>query len=347
MRIASVASRLPSRKVSNQDILQLVEQHSRDNFEGDLAATLADVNFFLAYSGSANRHWLQQGERPLDLIEAAVGDTLQAAAMSKTDIDLIIYTGISRGFIEPANAYHIARALDFGHVECFDVVDACMSWVRSVHLAEHLLQAGRYRSVLIVSAEFNINGSDAVFPSVFKLRHPDALAWSFPAFTLGEAAAAMILCADNRPPWEFHFASRPDLSTLCNIPLSCYEGYCRPSDQIAKNGVSHFTSFGFELHEHARSEAAAVFRKLNTPTSQLVSVFTHASSKRDWDLMAEQVGIRERLWSIYPQTGNLGSASVPVAMSSAIEARALTRGNSFAVWVGSAGMSFGALACEY
>jgi 3-oxoacyl-[acyl-carrier-protein] synthase III len=328
-------------------VLEIIEEESKDMFSGDLPDTLREIGFFLAYSGSAKRHWLREGEQPLDFIREAVEQSLAAAGISKGAVDLIIYTGIARGFMEPANAYHIARALGFKKAECFDVVDACMSWMRSIHLCEALFHRERYNNVLIINAEFNMTGGDAVLPRVFQLKNREELGWTFPAFTLGEAATATLLCAEVGHPWEFHFASRPDLAELCNIPLKHYKGYCEPSDKIARNGENHFTSFGFELHRHARTEASAIFRQLACPHSELTSVFTHASSKRDWDLMARDIGVHEKVRHVYPETGNLGSASVPTAIAAATQSNALARGQKFAAWVGSAGMSFGVFAAEY
>jgi 3-oxoacyl-[acyl-carrier-protein] synthase III len=347
VRIAAIAASLPSKIVSNGDVLDIIEQESRRTFAGDLPDALREIGFFLAYSGSAKRHWLSEDERPLDLIQKAVEQSVEAAGISKDAIDLIIYTGIARGFMEPANAYHIARALGFKHVECFDVVDACMSWMRSVYLCDALFHRGGYNNALIINAEFNMGGSDAVLPRVFQLKNREAIGWSFPAYTLGEAATATLLCAEAGYPWEFHFASRPDLAELCNIPLKHYQGYCDPSDKVARNGENHFTSFGFELHRHARTEATAIFRELACPHSELASVFTHASSKRDWDLMARDIGIHEKVRHVYPETGNLGSASVPTAIAAAAQSNVLARGEKFAAWVGSAGMSFGVFVAEY
>ncbi|GAB3109814.1 hypothetical protein GCM10027160_09310 [Streptomyces calidiresistens] len=55
MRLAAVAAALPSRRVSNADILEMVREHSAAVIEGDLDEAVKKVRFWLAYCGSENR----------------------------------------------------------------------------------------------------------------------------------------------------------------------------------------------------------------------------------------------------------------------------------------------------
>jgi 3-oxoacyl-[acyl-carrier-protein] synthase III len=347
MKMASVKAALPSRKVSNDDIVALIEQHSRSTFSGNLGDALHKIRFYLGYAGSDVRHWLGETETPLQLLRRATDEALEEAGLRKDDVDLLIYTGIGRGFIEPGGAYHTAAALDIKRAHCFDVLDACMSWTRALHVVSSFFQAKTYKTALLVNAEFNMCDGGAVYPAVFKLPDLASIEWSFPAYTLGEAASAAVLTADSDDRWSFAFSSRPDLADLCNVPLPGYQGYCRPSDRVARNGVGRFTSFGFDLHLQGNPEAIDVFRRLDVPTREIEAVFTHASSKREWDNMAESVGIRDRLWHTYPYSGNVVSASIPVGIASAVAAGRVKRGDRVAGWVGSAGMSFGAFSFVY
>jgi hypothetical protein len=43
--------------------------------------------------------------------------------MAPEDIDLLIYCGVGRGFLEPANAYFYAKARDMRTTNCFDITD--------------------------------------------------------------------------------------------------------------------------------------------------------------------------------------------------------------------------------
>ena len=45
--------------------------------------------------------------------------------------------------------------LGLGRATCFDVLDACASWIRSLQLAKALITAGTYRTVMILNCELN------------------------------------------------------------------------------------------------------------------------------------------------------------------------------------------------
>lgn len=347
MKIEAIKAALPTKKLTNEDILALIEEYSTPIFAGDLKAALNKINFFLRYSGSDIRCWLDEDEKPIGLVTHAFQEAITEADCDKKDIDLLVYTGIGRGFIEPAAAYHIAASLGLQHAECFDILDACMSWTRVLNIVYTLLKSGRYKRALIVNAECNMRFGGPVFPSVFQLPNVEAIEWSFPAYTLGEAATATIVSYDPDREWEFYFKSRPDLADLCNVPLDGYEGYCKPSERIGLNGVNKFTSFGVELHANAYQEIIDIFKCLKAPTNEVRAVFPHASSKREWDKVAKAINIKHLMWHIYPTYGNLVSASIPTGIATAIASEKIKRGDRLVGWVGSAGMSFAAYSFIY
>jgi 3-oxoacyl-[acyl-carrier-protein] synthase III len=349
MKLDAVKVALPAHKLMNQDVVSLIEQHSQESYEGDLDKALQHILFYLNYSGAQYRNWLAETEKPIDLVTKAINEALQEANCSKNDIDLLIYTGIDRGFIEPGGSYLVAQALGMNRVQCFDILDACMSWTRALYLANNLLQTQSYKRIMIINAEFNMRSGAAVYPGIYQLQNFDQIAWSFPGYTLGEAATATIVSADPDRSWEFHFSSRPDLADLCTVPLIGFQGYCHPTPKTGRNGADRFTSYGNDLHLQGTDDAVAVFQKLSVSLAEIRAIFPHASSKKAWEEIAGSAtpNVAPLLWHIYPYCGNLVSASVPAGIALAINEQHLNRGDRFVGWVGSAGMSFCAYSSIY
>lgn len=354
MKLEAVQLSLPSKVVSNSDILTLIKKHAFNNFEGSLEDAIKEIDFYLKYSGSQTRYWLGENETPISLLRDAGIRAMRQAEVSAKDIDLLIYVGIGRGFIEPGGAYHASNALDLGDIECFDIIDACMSWTRAMHISQALISAGTYKRIMVVNAEFNMLEGGAIYPDVFKLKNKESVEWTFPSFTLGEAASATIVCADDlhgqeNSPWTFEFESRPDLADLCNIPIHAFEGYSLSSERIGKNGCGRFTSYGAKLVELGRPHILEVMQRLGrqVPLHEAKALFTHASSKRDWQNFAIDVGLRDLLHTIYPKTGNIVSASIPGAIALAVKEFRIERGDRILGWVGSAGMSYAAFSFIY
>ncbi len=201
MHLDSVQVAFPSRVVSNAQIIEHVRRHSRESFEGDLEDTLARIDKLLVVSGAQRRRWLADGETPIALIESAVTRALADAGVDKRDVDLVIYVGVGKGFLEPGQSYLVAHALGMDRAECFDVLDACMSWTRAMHIADGFLQMRRYRRILIVNGEINTFEGGPLFPCNYRLQHREQLAWTFASYTIGAAATATLVSADHDSPW--------------------------------------------------------------------------------------------------------------------------------------------------
>ncbi|REG50531.1 3-oxoacyl-[acyl-carrier-protein] synthase III [Paraburkholderia sp. BL6669N2] len=338
MLIKDVAVSLPSRIVTNEEVIDMIRFHSRD-YEGDIDRGMRTIKTLLDRSGLVNRRWCESHESPIDHVAMATRKALSETYLKPEHIELFIYVGIGRGFLEPGNSHMMASTLGFVNAECFDVVDACMSWTRAMAIIDSLFKSGQYRSAMIVNAEFNMLAGGPLYPGNFALKSQAQIEYTLPSFTIGEAATATLLVAKEPDNFTFAFRAKPAVSDLCTIPIPGYEGYCHPTERIGKNGDMRFTSFGHELHKNS-DELSAVLTKLPVPKKDIDIVFTHASSKAAWQGYGAKVGIDDKMYHIYPETGNLVSASIPAAISLAKDGGRLKRGDRVLCWVGSAGMSF-------
>lgn len=345
MIIRSIAYSLPERVVTNEETVDTIKRHTV-NFSGSLDKGLKTILKLLNVSGLREKRWCSERDKPIDHMAEVVRRVLDASHLKARDVDLLIYVGIGRGFLEPGNSHLLAAALGFKNAECFDVVDACQSYIRGLRIADSLFKAGSTRIALVVNAEFNMLPGGGAYPDNFRLESLRQLSYTFPSYTIGEAATATLLTADEPDNFEFHFISRPDLAELCTIPLPNFDRFCTRTDKIGRNGVGRFASYGAELHEHAMSECVAVLNR-HSGKDKAATIFVHASSKREWDKFGQRAGVSERIHHVYPFTGNIVSASVPVAMADAIQKNKVKKGDYLLFWVGSAGMSFSSTGFTY
>src|SRR5687768_4407403 len=105
MRLTGIKAIIPSRTIDNEMIKSMVSDQSSEILKNQLRATLSRIDFYLNYSDSDKRQWLADDEMPFDLLERAIEGALSQASVKRSDVDLIIYTGVDRGFLEPAMAY--------------------------------------------------------------------------------------------------------------------------------------------------------------------------------------------------------------------------------------------------
>jgi 3-oxoacyl-[acyl-carrier-protein] synthase III len=340
MKIAGIKAAIPSRTIDNETIKSMVADLSGDVLKHQLRAALNRIDFYLTYSASDRRQWLADNETPFGLLEQAVEGALAHASVKKSEVQLIIYTGVDRGFLEPAMAYMVGSAFGMRQAHCFDIVDACMSWTRAAYISSNLLAAGQYENALIVNCECNMRNGGRLNPGCFRLTSPEEVEWNFPAYTVGEAATATFFVQDKTRPWEFHFWSGADHSDLCSLPLDGFDQYCRPGPRIGRNGPNQLTSYGSDLFRAGKGPGVEVFSRLSTPRDEIKAIFPHTASKRLWWDMGSEIGVADKIHFVYPHYGNLVSASVPAAIAEAWGEGTIDESDTVAGWVGSAGISF-------
>ena len=105
MRIAGIAASLPSKRITNDWIIEQIVTKSTKHLSKlklKLVETLLKQAFLK--SGTHTRHVRDKGERALELTLKAGREALDKAGMQPNDIDLLIYTGVGRGWLEPAMA---------------------------------------------------------------------------------------------------------------------------------------------------------------------------------------------------------------------------------------------------
>lgn len=340
MHIEQVAVTFPSRIVTNKDVLEEIAAASRDT--PNIRRILGKIRGGLAYTGAVRRRWCAPGESSLDLTLCACRKAMAGLIGEDRKIDLIIYAGVYSELTEPASANLVAHELGLDRAECFDLKEACDGWMKAVKIAYLGIQAGMYRRVMVVNAEFSLTRGFAINPRLFKLTSIEELEYRFPAYTIGEAATATILGPSRGVGgvWAFSNQTRSDLYDLCTVTPAWYGMHPLRSARVGKDGAGCFTSYGSDLYRHGFPLSIDTWEKSGIKAGAVDAFFTHSSSKHDWMQVAEKLLLKHVFNDIYAEYGNVVSAAIPAATALAIERGALKRGDRVAALVASAGMSF-------
>src|SRR5208337_590779 len=346
MKIDSIGVRIPTRVVTNDDVLDLLAQHSPEASVLLVKTYQRIVRGLFSAAGSQTRHIRdeEKGEKASTFIIGAISDALEKASMKPEDIDLLIYCGVGKGFLEPANAYFYAQKLGM-HASCFDIVDACMSWIRALEISYEFFKSGRYKHIMIANGEFNIYHG---FPDNLKIRDLRQVEYTFPTYTIGEAASATILSPSDQE-WKFAYKSVPALADLCTIPLGGWDNFVEPSKRLGRNGLYNFVSYGRELFDAARKYLAPLVKELVKDLNYPDIYFPHAASDNAYLAASKDHSLpTEKMFAeVFPNYGNLVSASIPVGMDMALKSGRLQRGSKVVFCPASAGMVYGAVQFVY
>lgn len=344
MKILGIARAIPGHEVSNEHLVERIMGHTtnaipasdRPRFARELA-----VRFRSA--GAVTRFHRAAGEYAVTLGLEAGRRALDRAGLGPLDIDLLIYVGVGRGFLEPATANIFQHKLGLTRATCFDILDACASWMRALDVAHHMLERGACRHVMILNCEFNFEEFIRWdFRSLGDLQH----LWG--GFTVGEAATATILGSGGE---DYHatFVTSGEHHGLCQIPLEHAPQFMNGTRPRCDALPLHFFVYAAELHQHAIRQLDRQF--WSDPML----------SKSRWDLIvghstsvpAARSVVRklrldpERVVETFSRFGNTVSASIPLGLSLALERGRLERGQQVLLITASAGLTTGFVSFRY
>lgn len=338
MRIDSVGHAVPETVITNEQAFEMFALQNREHYTAEEWSGIErHLRLVVKAAGTQRRHVALNGETAIDVVRKATTNALEAAGKTADEIDLIVYSSIARGWLEPCMAIAIQKEIGATNATCFDVLDACASWLRASHVVHGMLRSGAYKNALLVSLECGM------FDYVrFDLPDADAARRYAAALTLGEAATATVFSNDDNDDFYFLFKTFTDDYELCLLPLDNAHMYA-PSLRDTSLSVRKFTADTKNIVSRTVGHIVDTFKSTEQLHGGAYDIcFSHAASMMAGHLVANELNLPDTAY--YPtheDYGNTASASVPLAMSLAIERGQVARGDKVLMIVGSAGITVG------
>ncbi len=337
MKIASVKHAIPTEMITNDWVLERFRWHNRLRFtEQQLELLETQIRYWLEVAGTQVRYRVSRSERAIDFALQAGERALQSAGVAPADVDFVIYNGVARGWLEPATACVLQAELGLVNATSFDIVDACASWLRSLHIAQSYIDRGTYRCGLIVNCECG-----SITYRDWELAEPAELEYRFANWTIGEAATAAIV-TDEASVDDFYFTFKTfaEHFQLSMFPLPNVAQFAKAPDE--RFPALRFSSLSRELFSATIARIVQTFEADPRLRQSYDIYFGHAASEKASRSVANKLGIPyERCFSTYPRYGNTVSASVPLGLSLALDEGRLKRGDRVLIVVGAAGITIG------
>ncbi len=346
-RISGIGAYKPTRVVTNDDVLAMLKRFSEPYLnEESLTAMLADAREKLERAGNQVRNWCRPDEYCADIAYEASRVALADAGLDAEELDMIIFTGMSKAFVEPATGHVLRAKLKALNANVIDTQDACTSFMKSIELANGLIQSGRYNRILIAAGERSFDWAD------FTCKTVDELKWKFGSLTIGDAAGAMVLEATTEP--EYIDETR-HMRFFYHLADGAY-GTCTI-------GLNHITGERYKLFSHSK-------RLISTGYEMTSSVLKDVFSQDEWKdfhcdvLFYHDVGkvvegliykiieenhipVPEQRNSFFSDYGNVGSVSLPLSMWRVKTNGGLKRGDRCMYICPAAGVQCGVMMYTY
>lgn len=312
-RIASTGIYLPEERISTRELMQAFDSESRFGISDD---------WLQRVTGIKEKRITPAGVLPSDMAVTAAHEAMERAGVTPREIDAIIYTGLSRDYLEPATAHIVQAKLGATRATVFDVSNACHGFMNGLHIMDALIATGQVRHGLVVTGEQGSLFAQRAIEALKNTTERDQLTELAAGLTLGDAGAAALLTPKKSPEAGF-------IGFMLQSQGQ-HASYCTAGGPLREGPL--FTDMPAIVGESAKLVSKMFFefmyQRLKWRIQELTKYFIHQVGGRVFQLHSELMGIPT---TIMPKTvdvlGNLITANIPVAIHHTLLKREIKAGD--------------------
>ncbi|MFD3420921.1 3-oxoacyl-ACP synthase III family protein [Streptomyces decoyicus] len=291
--ILGTGSYLPKDEVTNEEIAQRVG---------------VTAEWIERKTQIGGRRYAAPHEATSDLAVEAAAEALEQAQLHAEDLDYIIVSTSTGDFPQPPTACIVQDALGAGNAAAFDINVVCSGFVYGISLAQALIGDRTDCRVLVIGADLYSRILD------FSDRRTAVL--------LGDGAGAAVVgpVADGYGILDTYLASRGDKNQVIRVEAG---GSRLPTSHETVDGGGHF--FKMEgrkvrdfVAENVPPALLTLLSRAGVRPDEVHHFVPHQANGVMLDDLVERVGlVNARTHRTLDRYGNVGSASVPVALDDA------------------------------
>ena len=281
---------------------------------------------------------IENEETQLDLAEAAIQAALENANLNMKDIDCLVSASAVGVQPIPCTAALIHERVAKGlSIPAMDINTTCTSFISALSTMSHLIEAGEYHRVLIVSSEVGSLGLNPKQKESYEL--------------FGDGAAAFIFQASNK-----------DKGVIASLQRTWSEG---AHDTEIRGGLTSYqpkeyseetkTNFMFDmkgkkillLSARVIPEMFQEFQEKSGISKDAVDYIIPHQASRALPLVMDKLGVsKDKYLNIVSEYGNMVSVAVPFSLAYALEHGYVKEGDTIFLMGTAAGMTVNMLALK-
>ena len=281
---------------------------------------------------------VENEETQLDLAEAAIQAALKNANLSMKDIDCLVSASAVGVQPIPCTAALIHERVAKGlSIPAMDINTTCTSFISALSTMSHLIEAGEYHRVLIVSSEVGSLGLNPKQKESYEL--------------FGDGAAAFIFQASNK-----------DKGVIASLQRTWSEG---AHDTEIRGGLTSYqpkeyseetkTNFMFDmkgkkillLSARVIPEMFQEFQEKSGISKDAVDYIIPHQASRALPLVMDKLGVsKDKYLNIVSEYGNMVSVAVPFGLAYALDHGYVKEGDTIFLMGTAAGMTVNMLALK-
>lgn len=308
----------PENVVTNDDLAQIVDTTDE---------------WIRSRSGIEQRHFVSEDQATSDLCVEAGRMALDRAGLTGEDIDFVIVATSSPDYLTPPVSSQVQDRLGCTSAGAMTLMVGCTGFVYGLVTADQFIQTGAYKTVLLIGAEViskNLDMQDRTTCVLF-----------------GDGAGAVVLQGVDEPCGVRSFELGSDGSQAEVLIAPC-PGTRIPVSQEAVDQRLHYLRmdgravFKFATQMMGQS-LERVMAKAGAGIDDVDLFIPHQANARIIEYAVKQFNLpEEKVVMNVANYGNTSAATIPIALSEALEAGRAEPGDTLAFVGFGAGLTWGA-----
>lgn len=240
---------------------------------------------------------------------------IKNAGINKDEIDFIVFATLSPDYYFPGSGVLLQRELGLNTIGALDIRNQCSGFIYGLSVADQFIKTGMYKTILLVGSETQSNFVE------YSDRHRHM------AVIFGDGAGAVVLQATEENgkgilSTHLHAEGAYAEELMCEHPGTKTKQ--RITHEMIDNGSLLPHMNGSMVFKHAVVRFEEVIRealqKNNLTTDQISLLIPHQANLRITEFIRQKMNLPdEKVYSNIHKYGNTTAASIPIAISEAMQ----------------------------
>ncbi|NEM97870.1 3-oxoacyl-ACP synthase III family protein [Pontibacter burrus] len=308
-KIAGVGHYVPEKVVTNKDLEQIMDTSDE---------------WIRERTGIVERRYFTEGtDTTANMGANAARMALKNAGLEASDLDMIIFATLSPDYVFPGSGVLLQRELGLKEIPALDVRNQCSGFVYALSVGDQFIKTGMYNNVLVVGSEIHSSGLD------FSTRGRNV------SVIFGDGAGAVVLTPSES-------TDKGILSTHLHADgefaeeLATIDPGSKKKDRLTHQMIDEGTIFpymnGNMVFKHAVTRFPEVIEealnKNGYKASDIDMLIPHQANLRITSYIQQKMGLSpDKVMSNIHKYGNTTAASVPLALSEAVQEGRIKEGD--------------------
>jgi 3-oxoacyl-[acyl-carrier-protein] synthase-3 len=314
---------VPSQVLSNADLEAMVDTNDE---------------WIVTRTGIKERRVAAAHETTASMGAVAALRAIRTAGLEPDDIDLILLATLTPDYWMPSTAALVKEAIGNTRAGAMDVAAACSGFVYAYANAQAWIAAGLAKHVLVIGSELLTRFVDYTDRGTCIL--------------FGDGAGAVVLSASDAPGGSLGIELTTEPQGAYMIWLPAGGSKAPPSGETVARGEHHIRMEGRETYRFATKTMATTalesVRKSGLEPSDIDLFIPHQANIRIIEAVAKGLDLpMEKMFTNVHKYGNTSAASVPIALTEAVNEGRVKVGDRVTIVAFGAGFTSGAVTIEW